>query len=625
LKDNLKYRSNILSLFTKEKSVWVWLLSVAAILGVHQGHNHDEVLNWDVFGYYLYLPALLIHQDVYLQQYDWVEALFQNYEISTTFYQAIKWETGNWVIRYTPGMSVLYFPFFIIGHVISGISGLPQDGLSLPYQYSIDYGMLVYPILGLWYTRKWLRRYFNDIITACSMFILVFGTNFLHLAGDTPALTHAPLFALYAIFLYHTDLYFSEKSKKRLLLSGLTAGLIILIRPTEAVLLCIPFLWNNPLGSASGFLSEIKKRVIAFLPAGLFIILILLPMLAYWKFGAGSWLINSYRNPGEGLDFLDPHFRLFLFSFRKGWFIYTPLSAMMLFGLWMMFRKKAEAYPALGIFFLLSLYISASWTCWWYAGGCYSQRNMVQVYASLALPLAYCTDYLLKVRILPRLFFITSTVLLIALNLFQHWQFRHDIIDHERMTGGAYKKAILKLERTPALEAALLINRSTGEDEWNNNLSGLLARPLRHLEFQDNQTDPGGGIRKGQKTGYVGGDKEFLDIYKEKIAQLTEKYYFWLKVSVMVYIPKNYTGNSQGLVVHFDHKEGAYKYRHKTIENSALKKGAWNEISMAYLSPEPRSKEDLLKIYLWHPSTEKVLVDDINVIMLEPEAENPVP
>lgn len=605
--------------------MWVWFFSLAAIFFIHTGHNHDEVLNWDVFGYYLYLPALFIHNDLYLQHYDWLEALFNQYEISSTFYQALKWETGNWIIRYTPGMAVLYLPFFIIGHLTAGILGMPQDGLSAPYQYAIDYGVLLFPFLGLWFTRKWLKLYFHDNIVAISLIILVFGTNFLHMAADVPALTHVPLFSLYAIFLYYTEIYFIKNDRKTLFIVAASAGLIILTRPTESALLCIPFLWKINSDSTKNFFFEIRKRTMIFLPAALITGIIIFPMLIYWKIGSGSWFINSYRNPGEGLDFLDPHFRLFLLSFRKGWLIYTPLSVLMMIGIWLMFKKKEGPYAAIGIFFLLALYISASWTCWWYAGGCYSQRNMVQVYAALALPLSFCVRHIREMKQAMQWMIFAVVTTLIALNLFQHWQFRHDIIDHERMTGAAYKQAFLKTSRVPEIEAALLIDRSAGEDELKEDHSGFVIQKLRSIDFPAEEKFSNSGIPPEEKNGYVGGAKEFLDLYTAQVHEITDKYYFWIKVSAEIFIPEHYEGDSPGIVVHFEHKEGAYKYRHKVLKNENLKKGSWNELSMYYLSPEARSKKDRIKIYLWHPSPQKVRVKQLNALLLEPEEENPIP
>jgi len=625
LKENLKYKNTILYFFNKDISISAWLISAAAIVFLHLGLNHTSVLSWDVFGYYLYLPASLIHHDIYLQDYSWVDHLFQQYDISSTFYQAVKWETGNWIIRYTPGMALLYLPFFIIGHLIAAILGFPQDGFSPPYQYAVSYGMLIYPIAGLWYMRKWMNSYFSNSTTALTILILVFGTNFLHLAGESSTLTHVPLFTLYILLLIQIDKFAGRENKTDIILTGFLAGLIILIRPTEAILLTIPLLWKIKSTGLSDFLGELKKRALSFLPAGLIIAVSILPMLIYWKIGSSSWLINSYRNPGEGLDFLDPHFSLFLFSFRKGWLIYTPIALMMLTGLWLMYRKKHMLFPAFSSFFIAALYVSASWTCWWYAGGCYSQRTMVQVYASLAFPLAFATDYLLKKNKAVKFICFSIISALLALNLFQFWQFKHDILDHERMTGEAYAHIFLSTEKDPETDELLLVNRSTGAEDKLEETEIMKAEIVFENDFENDDEAISEGKEINNKVSFIGGEKEFFDLYINTYDQITDRYYFWIRAKAWYYIPENYTGDSPGIVAHFENKTGAYKYRHKVIKNSDLKKGSWNEISMDYLSPEPRSVKDRIKVYLWHPSQEKIMIDSLQVTLLEPEAENPTP
>jgi len=62
------------------------------------------MLTWDVFGYYLYLPSYFIHHDIALQQQEWLTHLLDKYEPTSTLYQAIQIENGNWVMKYSMGM-----------------------------------------------------------------------------------------------------------------------------------------------------------------------------------------------------------------------------------------------------------------------------------------------------------------------------------------------------------------------------------------------------------------------------------------------------------------------------------------------------------------------------------------
>ncbi|MBK6776976.1 MAG: hypothetical protein IPG74_14450 [Flavobacteriales bacterium] len=67
------------------------------------------------------------------------------------------------------------------------------------------------------------------------------------------------------------------------------------------------------------------------------------PLFIYWKVYAGSFFWDSYQNPGEGLDIFYPHIHNFLFSFRKGWLLYSPLIALALLGFIPLWRRHRRS------------------------------------------------------------------------------------------------------------------------------------------------------------------------------------------------------------------------------------------------------------------------------------------
>src|SRR6185436_10253555 len=112
-------------------------------------------------------------------------------------------------------------------------------------------------------------------------------------------------------------------------------------------------------------------------------ILIFLPQLFYWKHQTGSWFFNSYLN--EHFYFNNPHVFYGLFSFRKGWLVYTPIMFFALAGLYTLFKTMKEFFYPVLILFLLYIYVAFSWWCWWY-GGSYGQRALIDIYPFLAVP-----------------------------------------------------------------------------------------------------------------------------------------------------------------------------------------------------------------------------------------------
>ena len=126
--------------------------------------------------------------------------------------------------------------------------------------------------------------------------------------------------------IYFTIKWYQDFHLKNSIIIGLIAGLITLVRPSEVLCILIPLFWSN--SSENYFTSKIKMLKVYILPvilASFCFLLLLLPQLLYWKSVSGHYLFYSYTNPGEGFDFFFPHTYEFLCSFRKGWFIYTPL------------------------------------------------------------------------------------------------------------------------------------------------------------------------------------------------------------------------------------------------------------------------------------------------------------
>ncbi|NND94049.1 MAG: hypothetical protein HKN45_04240, partial [Flavobacteriales bacterium] len=335
-----------------------------------------RALTWDIFGYYLYLPAHFVHDDILLQEKEWQDSLMKDYRPSSTYYQLVPLENGNTVIKYSMGMAVALSPFYFIADGLASSTGHRQNGFSLPYQLILSLGGLVYAFFGLILLARLVKRYFDQRVVIWTLGIIFFGTNYLHLtAWDGTLLTHNILFTFYALLLLATDNWHKKPRWSQAFLVGLSLGMIALIRPSEAVAFFIPLLWG--IGDKESFANKWKlitnkpKHILLLLITGLVTVL---PQLLYWKAATGEFLFFSYTNAGEGMDLSNPHIKEFLFSFRKGWFVYTPLMFLALLGFWRIWKVKKTLFWPLLIFLVLDVYIASSWTTWWYAGGSFSSR-----------------------------------------------------------------------------------------------------------------------------------------------------------------------------------------------------------------------------------------------------------
>ncbi len=102
-----------------------------------------------------------------------------------------------------------------------------------------------------------------------------------------------------------------------------------------------------------------------------------------------------------------------------------------------------------------------------------------------------------------------------------------------------------------------------------------------------------------------------------KYKDITDKDHVWIRASVYIYPVIDIKENPSTLVVTFQHKGANYKYRTVNTEYLNLKLNEWNKISMDYMTPFPRSKNDNLNVYLWHRGKNEVFIDDLKVEVFE--------
>jgi len=580
---------------------------------------HGNLFSWDSFGYHLYLPATFIHQDPLVRDLNWVDHARTTHDASGTLYQISHLADGGHVVKYPMGLALAWSPWFIAGHAIAKSTGHPADGYSAPYRSAVRAGVLIYFLLGLLALRALLRTRFSEGVTAATLALLLLGTNLLDQAHRGTAMPHLPLFALYAGILWATVEWTARRTTRHSLLLALFLGLAALMRPSELLAVLVPFLWRPAGDAANPF-----RRFWAYRRQWSIIVgvmaLIGLPQFLYWRLATGHWIVDTYNNPGEGFDLLAPHTWDFLFSFRKGWYLYTPLMLVATAGLVVLRRSWPQAYPAAPVFFLAHLYLLSSWTCWWYADS-FSSRAMVASYALLALPLAAMLD---RARDFGRAGRWAATAVLTAitvLNLFQYWQFMRGIIHPSRMTRAAYVAGFGRTSPPEGLEDLLLVRRSYADDPGAPDpgryrasmlAPGIVERdpsPMDTVVLLPPDTVPARVYR-------LSGADQYTPAIRIPFHGLTGADHAWVETRWRVFarsVPVK--GN---LVSTFEHGGRSYHYAAMLLETMDIRPGEWHSITMRYLTPEPRRRSDPFVTYFWSRDTVPVLVDGPHITVWEP-------
>ncbi len=620
---------NKLSQLTKS-SYWA-VLGAALFYAISLAFSWpNNVLSWDIFGYYLYLPAFFIHGDIGLQQ-PWIHEVLTTYQNSETFYQLVPGANGNQVIKYPVGWALLNLPFFFIGHLWALLSEYPADGFSKPYQWSIVIGSYAYVVCGLLVLRRVLSTFIkDDKIVALTLIAITLATNLLHATAQATSMSHTYLFTLYAVLLYFIQKDLEKGSPSWRV--GVIVGLMIVSRNSEIVLLpmlIVLFGWGGGKWYQLPLVIRYWKHVLLGLAP------VVLIQMMYWMITAGTPIFYSYNNPGEGFDWLQPHLINFLFSFRKGWLLYTPIMLLAFLGIRKLWSYDAKWGKAVTIFTVLNIYLLSTWTTWWYAAS-FGQRSMVQSYAVLAIPLAFGIQWLWQKQ---RVVLILSIVLTSALNLFQTWQYRMGIIDQSRMTQRAY---IDHFWRTAPLDEKgkrkLLMHRSaTAKEQWPEassivqvkhalqsfeSDSGIIVHPLwkRKIagilgkQVNDKREWITDSVSRTGVQGFkVVDEMAFSPAIRIPYKEITELAYAWVEASA--WVKSGPTPVDVSLVVTFTHNGGNYHYQ--TADITVNPEEGWKEIKLQYLTPEVRNENDELTVYVWNRNGQLAWIDDVQVAVFE--------
>jgi hypothetical protein len=586
--------------------ILLWaVLSAASFL-----HRPAFLFAWDSFGYHLYLPAFVIHDDPLVHDMAWVEEARNRYNTWGTLYQISDLPDGTHTPKYTMGLAVLWAPWFLIGHAFALISGAPTDGYSAPYQSAVQAGVLLYLLCGLLALRKVLRGFFSETTTSITLTLLLIATNLVDHVISGTTMPHLTLFCLYAFIVLLTREWSLDRRPRKALALAVPLGLAILIRPSEAVCLLIPFLWGAAGEPANPFIRLWRSRgqwsivIVALFAIGL-------PQFLYWHAATGHWLVDTYVNAGEGFDLLGPHTRKFLFSFRKGWYVYTPLMLLATAGIFLLRRHAKDAFLPVLCFFLANLYLLSSWTCWWYAES-FGSRAMIGSYAVMALPLAAVVESARAMRPAFRTMALTLLSGLTVLNLFQYWQYKHLIIHPSRMTRTAYFAVLGRTQRPPDFNDLLLVDRwlvgtDPGPDPARYSSrrlpEELLAVPPS--SYDTLITDTTGSLARHAYA--LAGKDQFTPAVRVPFHRLTPHDHAWVEMVWRVKVAgRPFNG---GFINTMEHAGTNYAYAGKDLEPFGPVPGEWTTIRIRYLTPEVRSVEDPFVTYFWSRDTLPILVE----------------
>ncbi len=403
-------------------------------INVNFGKNKwQDVLESDAWGYYAYLPAVFIYQDLHFNFYQ--KVMHEGYFEERLAYEYRVGNDGKVANKYFCGTALVMSPFFLGAHVISAILGHPLDGYNRIYILSVNIAAIFFTILGLFFLSKILNFYtsnqWNLIIVILAM---AFGTQLFYYSFGEPGMSHVYSFCFVNLFLWKIKNWFEHRGAHDLLLAAFALGIVFLIRPFNIlILLVIPLMAGSWHSLKSGLTFYFNNYQLLFKSLVVFISIASIQSVIYYLQTGHLW-VDSY--PGEDFNFLKPHVLQILFSFKKGLFVYTPLvllAHLSLYYIWKQNRFMALSYL---LFFLILTYVLSSWWIWYY-GGSFSLRAYIEYFGVFAILLVILLNQIRFYK-----WHVAIIFFFIVLCQIQTYQYRYFIIHWSEMNQEKYIESL---------------------------------------------------------------------------------------------------------------------------------------------------------------------------------------
>ncbi|MFT6246340.1 MAG: hypothetical protein ACJA0U_001480 [Salibacteraceae bacterium] len=583
---------------TKITGAFILLAVVFTIVSQEKWNKDNAVISSDVRGYYAYLPALFIHNDLKFENHE-VYKIEKGYEV-----WVMKDKNGKKYIKFTCGMSILYTPFFLVSHALAEPLGEKADGFSSPYKIGLIVSSIFYLFISILFLSKFLLLYFEDRTVSICLLILFLGTNLFEFETGLLTQSHAYSFALLTVFMYSSVKWLDTPRFKWAIWMGITGGLMFLIRPIDVLFLSFILLFNvNSFKDLIGRFKLIwnyKKQAFVFL--GL-LLLMISPQLLYFKHIFGSFIYYSYTK--EGFFFLHPHLFDSVFSYRNGWLVYSPIMLLSLIGFFFIKRYSKQFTWFSPFAFLMYFYVISSWWCWWYVG--FGNRAFINLYPILAVPLCAFISFALSKKIAVRVGLNVLVLTFIVFNGFQTYQYEKRIIHWGWMSKDSYWDSFGRTEHSqlaglyfepPDLEKALLgrdvVNVSTIDTLYSSRNGFEKLNPeSSYFPFVQKKE-----FFKGNKALFFGGQPFAM-----------QKTFNVPKGTNSVYISAWVKTDSELRIVLTGEGEVPFYKASDQIEKS---QGGWKKLHLLAKLPKELTYENL-KYYIWNHEKGSYQIDNIEL------------
>ena len=289
------------------------------------------------------------------------------------------------------GSAILWSPFYIVADGLVRVGNwlggdVPADGYSQPYITAVCLAAAFYSLLGLILSYRLARRWVSDWAATVATLAIWLASPLVWYTYIQMPWSHSAGLALVSLFITiwlgsHESLIakHGQRSWRRWLALAVIGGLMTLVREQLGLFLLLPALegliayWYFIRARNWLAMRDLVVRHAVFL---LVFALILMPQLIVYQ-----TLYGQPRPAGTvsgKLTLISYHFFDTLFDLRRGAFLWTPLWALALGGLPLLWRRDRTLAALLLLGFAAQNYINGAFGSTWHLSGSFGFRRLIE-------------------------------------------------------------------------------------------------------------------------------------------------------------------------------------------------------------------------------------------------------
>lgn len=316
---------------------------------------------------------------------------------------------------YAIGTALFWSPFFAIAHGLGRASGLASDGYGRLAIAAVCFATALYALAGLWLCLLAARRLTSERAAAFATAAVWWATPLVFYMYGQPGMSHGIDTFVNALFVFTWLRGRRHRTSAGWIALGAAHGLAMLVRPQNALLAILPaadavLALGRDRGPRQRGPDSIddrrppgagRRKDVAGLAGGAALYAVaavaaFAPQLAVWKATYGVWLPgNPYNIPGYHGRFggVPVHFFQVLFSSRAGLFVWSPITALAVFGLATAARRR-DPVVGLGLLAVLAAQVAVigSWSSWSGGWPVFGQRMLIDATPAYVIGIAALID-----------------------------------------------------------------------------------------------------------------------------------------------------------------------------------------------------------------------------------------